>query len=264
MKKCSNPDIIKQINNKDDPDSKNGLITKIWGPPGWEFFHSVTFGYPIEPTEQQKIDYMEYFTIIGKVFPCVYCRDSYQQFIKEGDTALNMDIMSSRDTLTRWGWRLHNRVNQKLDTDYGVSYEEMARKYESYRARCTKTGKGCLAPLDIKAKSYQNAAIQRAPIIDIKYALDLIPHARTLGLHGYKYQIKKTQSILDTDRYCEDWLNRESKCRSIISYMRKHGIPSLDENQLPTVHEMMLISMLSSTLEKKQLADVVEKVCQNN
>ena len=25
----------------------NGLMTKIWGPPGWLFLHCVTMGYPV-------------------------------------------------------------------------------------------------------------------------------------------------------------------------------------------------------------------------
>ena len=35
----------------------NGLITKIWGEAGWTFNHAATFGYPLEPTEEQKIKY---------------------------------------------------------------------------------------------------------------------------------------------------------------------------------------------------------------
>ena len=29
------------MNNKD-----NGIMTKIWGQPGWLFLHSITIGYP--------------------------------------------------------------------------------------------------------------------------------------------------------------------------------------------------------------------------
>ena len=37
----------------------NGLITKIWGPGAWEFLHSVTFGYPVSPTDEQKQYYKD-------------------------------------------------------------------------------------------------------------------------------------------------------------------------------------------------------------
>lgn len=29
-----------------DPNIDNGMMTKIWGPPGWLFLHCITFGYP--------------------------------------------------------------------------------------------------------------------------------------------------------------------------------------------------------------------------
>ena len=29
-----------------DPNADNGMMTKVWGPPGWLFLHCVTFGYP--------------------------------------------------------------------------------------------------------------------------------------------------------------------------------------------------------------------------
>ena len=37
-----------------DDSKTNGLITKIWGPHFWETLHCVSFGYPLEPTEEQK------------------------------------------------------------------------------------------------------------------------------------------------------------------------------------------------------------------
>src|SRR5579872_3793999 len=47
-----------KTNDSTNPDSNNGLITSIWGPPEWESFHSFTFGFPIKPTEEQKLDYL--------------------------------------------------------------------------------------------------------------------------------------------------------------------------------------------------------------
>ena len=101
-------DASKITNDGSNPDSNNGLITSIWGPATWESFHSITFGYPIKPTEEQKHDYLEYFRYLGKVLPCIYCRQSYQKFINEGEAKLDMLVMESRETLTKWGHVLHN------------------------------------------------------------------------------------------------------------------------------------------------------------
>lgn len=207
-----------KTNDSKNPDSNNGLITSIWGPPAWDTFHSFTFGYPINPTSEQQNDYLNYFLYYGKVLPCVFCRRSYDKFIREGDTILDINVMKSRETLTQWGLRLHNAVNNKLGIDYGETYEELCYKFESYRAKCTKTDKGCLMPLDIKAKSYQKADIHRAPIIDIKYCLALQKHASKLGFTNYMNFINYYDTI---KRNSKGWTLRDCVARKIIKYMRK-------------------------------------------
>jgi len=244
--------------DKNDPDANNGLITKIWGPPSWESFHSITFGYPIEPTDQQKEDYMNYFIYLGKVLPCIYCRRSYQQFITEGDTILIKECLAGRKELTHWGYRLHEAVNKKLDVRYGVTYEELCDKYESYRARCTKTEKGCVTPLNMKAQSYRKSMHQRAPIIELSDAIALKPHAHTLGLNAFDKILERYSKI---ERNSEQWIERDNMCRKIIRYMRKNGIDSLDSNGLPSADEMILISMLCTNLEEKEIKRITKELC---
>jgi hypothetical protein len=149
--------------------NNNGMMTKVWGPPGWLFLHCVTFGYPYVIDEfdythfQKRNDYKQFFTYLGKILPCRYCRESYNQYIKE----LPIDnFLGSRKDLCLWLYLIHNKVNDKL----GVpkcdipSFKELQEKYESYRAECKKTtekerlekkAKGCVTPIDgIKKKSY--------------------------------------------------------------------------------------------------------------
>ena len=78
----------------ENPNAHNGLITKIWGANMWVSMHSVTFGYPLtEPTQEQKNNYHTFFRTIGFVLPCKYCRESYQEFINEGQ---NICIVTSK------------------------------------------------------------------------------------------------------------------------------------------------------------------------
>lgn len=112
----------------------NGLITKIWGPAAWKYLHSVAFGYPVKPDDKQKKDYMEFFMLVGHTMPCGACRESYREFIKTKDTILDMKVMLNRETLTRWLFRVHNRVNVKLKHEYGLKYDNVKDRYESYRA----------------------------------------------------------------------------------------------------------------------------------
>jgi hypothetical protein len=252
-------DAVERSRDNTNPDSGNGLITKIWGSPAWDTFHSIQFGYPLKPSQEQMTEYKSFFNLFGKVLPCSFCRISYAEFISEtGDVPLTDDVMKSRETLTRWGYDLHNRINKKLGVNYGDTYEEVCYKFESFRAKCTKTGKGCVMPLNLKSKSYQNADIKRAPIIDPSYSKKLIPHAKTLGLNNYEVILKK--SIL-TKRNSEQWMIRDILCQKIFKYMRTNGVSALDEDGLPSVYEMILFSLLSSSLEEEKLDEIIKLVC---
>jgi len=138
------------------------MMTKVWGPPGWSFLHSITFGYPLEINKmnpehlEKKNFYKNFFYNLGKVLPCKYCRESYDKYFKE----LPIDnFLNNRKDLCLWLYLVHNKVNDKL----GVpkcdipSFNEVTQKYESYRAQCTKTTnderlknieKGCIKPAD--------------------------------------------------------------------------------------------------------------------
>ena len=144
-------------------------MTKVWGPPGWLFFHCITFGYPFTIDDSKTIDfqkrnyYKNFFYYLGKVLPCRYCRESYDQFFKE----IPIDnYLNNRKDLCLWLYKMHNKVNHKLgipECDI-PKFEDVQKQYESYRAQCKKTTdedreknllKGCVIPKDgINKKSY--------------------------------------------------------------------------------------------------------------
>ena len=129
--------------------SENGMQTSVWGPAGWLFLHSIAQNYPLNPTESQKKEYMLFFKLTGSVLPCRYCRESYQLYISEPGTRLNDAVMDSRKTLSMWLYKIHNKVNNKLNLK-GPSFKNVWDKYESFRSKCTKTvikKKGCTDPL---------------------------------------------------------------------------------------------------------------------
>ena len=139
-----------------DDYSKNGMLVKTWGPPGWVFLHCIAQNYPQEPTEEQKRNYLSFFKSVGDVLPCRYCRESYQQYIKEPSTRLSHNVMKSRQTLSRWLYDIHNKVNKKLSVTNAPSFDEVTRKYESFRSKCGHKSpeiiekvvkKGCTDPL---------------------------------------------------------------------------------------------------------------------
>jgi hypothetical protein len=141
-----------------NPNSANGIMTNVWGPPGWVFLHSVSFGYPMDPKAFDRANnvpegttserYKNFFTTCGFVLPCKYCRDSYQQYIQEDPVDKQL---ANREALTRWLWRIHSRVNEKLGKP-NTTYEEIVTRYESFRAKCDKKSKGCSVPVGNMSK----------------------------------------------------------------------------------------------------------------
>jgi len=127
-----------------------GMMTRVWGPAGWLFLHCVAFGYP--PTMSREDDrrraYRVFFEAIGHVLPCKYCRDSYQEYLREHPIDAALD---RREDLCRWLYTIHNRVNEKLGVSDIPTFAEVQARYEKYRARCTKTPQratGCVRPAD--------------------------------------------------------------------------------------------------------------------
>jgi hypothetical protein len=117
--------------------SDQGLVTKIWGPHLWITLHSISFGYPIKPTEDDKNNYLNFFKFLGDVLPCSYCRDSFNEFIITGNTKLTNETVKNRETLCEWLYLIHEAVNNKLGVNYGVSFVDVINKYEKFRIEKT-------------------------------------------------------------------------------------------------------------------------------
>lgn len=256
----------------DKSNQNNGLITKIWGPPMWDSLHSISFGYPIEPSEEQRKCYYNYYSNIMNVLPCKFCRQSVAEFVQEPETKLDMSIFKNRDTLTRWVYRLHQRVNNKLGVDYGVTFEDIQNKYESRRAKCPtkkevkklekeKKPKGCTMPLNLKANSYKIANRRECPIIDKSLAKEFEAYARLRGLNESEFP--SNPLCIQEGKGTIEWDKRNDICREQITKMRCEGLKSIEESGkykgLLTIHELKLVGKLSTTLSKNELEEIAKK-----
>ena len=132
--------------------SGNGFQTRIWGPALWFVLHIISFNFPVHPTEEQKLQYLMFFASLQHVLPCAACRASTQRFYLSGDTLLDMRVVQSRVALSKWLWRLHNRVNRRLHKPSRASFEKLGRSYESFRAVCDKNKHSCEAPPGVPRK----------------------------------------------------------------------------------------------------------------
>lgn len=237
-----------------------GLITKIWGPHLWKSLHCISFGYPKRPTPDQKNGYKLFFESLAYVLPCQYCRDSYSYFIKSEPTILTDSVFDNRDNLTMWVYKLHQRVNQKLDVDYGVSFDQVAKKYESFRIKCsakTLDPSQCVLSKNDKSSAYINEFIVDCPIVPIEIVEKLTEYAKKRGVLFDK--LKTYVNMTENEK-----LERNVRCNEIINRMKLMGLSSVElEGEyygLPTVYELKLLSMLCSNLGKSEILALSDKI----
>jgi hypothetical protein len=103
-----------------------------WGPSAWKFLHTVTFAYPQDPDEEDKINFKVLFDSLRYTLPCSSCRSYFTQIYKY----ICIDhYLDSREGLTWWLFIVHNLVNRKLNRDL-ANFEDVVLEYENYRARC--------------------------------------------------------------------------------------------------------------------------------
>lgn len=237
------------------------MMTKIWGPHGWIYLHSVAFGYPLEPNNEDKENYKIFFEKVGDTLPCKYCRESYKQFIKEDKTALTYETMESRETVTRWLYEIHEAVNRKLRMKYGITYEDHVKRYESYRAQCVAKTQRCEAPEKVRARSYRIAHTRDCPIIPRKYALVFRKYAIKRNLNPTEFYVLEDP---DPRNNTELWELRNHECCDIVDDMRENGVPPLEKDGpfqgLPTVEETRLILRLSSSLSIDEVKKIARQI----
>lgn len=133
-----------------DMKSGDGMLTTVWGPSLWHYLHTMSFNYPVEPTPEHKKQYREFVQSLVHVLPCKYCRMNLVKNFKA--LPLKYSDMESRDTFSRYVYKLHELINTMLGKKSNLSYCDVRERYEHFRARCTlneppKTEKGCTVPL---------------------------------------------------------------------------------------------------------------------
>jgi hypothetical protein len=151
-----------RVFKKGDFYSGDGFLTTVWGPAQWHMLHTISFNYPVNPTEEQKKEYRDYVLSLQNVLPCGACRQNLKTNLRH--LPLKMSDMKSRDTFSRYIYNLHELVNKMLKKKSNLTYCDVRERYEHFRARCVdenpkvfkyseiktrknKKEKGCTEPL---------------------------------------------------------------------------------------------------------------------
>ena len=152
----------KYVFTDEDYNSGDGMMTSIWGPPLWHSLHTISFNYPVNPTQEDKKHYRDFIISLQYVLPCKYCRINLTKNFKA--MPLTMECMKDRESFSRYIYDLHEFINKMLGKKSGLSYCDVRERYEHFRARCTqdkpkifdfnkltekekKKEKGCTEPL---------------------------------------------------------------------------------------------------------------------
>lgn len=95
-----------------------GMKTSFWGPNAWNFlFCSILGTYPEKINNKDKNhikikkEFINLFNSLAFIMPCVFCRESYKQFVKELPIS---DYLNGRIELCHWLYKLKDKVNKKL------------------------------------------------------------------------------------------------------------------------------------------------------
>ena len=124
-----------RVFTKKDFISGDGMMTKIWGPLAWTFLHTISFNYPVNPSEEDKTHYRDLILNLQYTLPCKYCRMNLTNNFKK--MPLSMCHMKNRDTFSRYIYELHETVNKMLQKKSNLSYCDVRERYEHFRSRCT-------------------------------------------------------------------------------------------------------------------------------
>jgi len=98
----------------------------IWGPHLWFSLHTISFNYPIKPSEKDKEEYKIFFKSLQEVIPCSVCKKNYKRHLNEHPIE---DYLNSRKLLVYWVIDMHNMVNAEIGKKI-LSYDIVLKKYE--------------------------------------------------------------------------------------------------------------------------------------
>lgn len=125
----------RRVYSKNDFSSGDGMLTTVWGPSIWHFLHTMSFNYPVKPTNDDKKHYGDFLKSLQHILPCRHCRENLVNNFKV--FPLKPCHLESRAAFSRYVYGLHETVNKMLGKKSGLKYCDVRERYEHFRARCT-------------------------------------------------------------------------------------------------------------------------------
>lgn len=128
-----------RVFNKKDFYSGDGFLTTVWGPAQWHMLHTISFNYPVNPTEEDKTNYKAFIEGLCNVLPCGACRKNLRTNLDK--MPLLPEHLDGREAFSKYVYQLHELVNKMLKKKSNLTYCDVRERYEHFRARCTTDSK---------------------------------------------------------------------------------------------------------------------------
>lgn len=91
----------------------------------WNMLHRLAAGYPQKPTEAQQVEVVEFFRLLGNMYPCDECAEHFRGMLKQHPVRAG-----SHADLTTWLCERHNQVNERLHKPaFPCDAETLKEKY---------------------------------------------------------------------------------------------------------------------------------------
>jgi hypothetical protein len=174
-----------KVYTEEDYKSGDGMLTTVWGPSIWHFLHTMSFNYPVHPTNRNKIKYRNFILSLKDVLPCGKCRENLKKnFLK---LPITMKDMKSRHTFSLYVYKLHEVVNKMLNKKSGLSFENVRERYENFRARCNEPVRSKLSINNLSKTKYRGNLKSRS--------MRMQKEVSTIGAGDFINKTKKFKEI---------------------------------------------------------------------
>jgi hypothetical protein len=170
----------------------SGLATKEWGPRAWHFlFASIMGAYPYKLEKKNKEHknikraFIMLFTNLKTTMPCIFCRRSFEQFLKE----LPIEPFTiGRIEMMYWLYLMRDKVNNKLIAQEKSCYNNEKRRLKKM------VHKGTLSEEEYydKIAAFKQKTLITSPTPDFKEVLDKYEAIRAKCSKRAQTCVKKT------------------------------------------------------------------------
>lgn len=116
--------------------SASHLDPEIWGPQYWFFIHCAAMSYPNYPNAVTKKKFYEFFQNLPLFIPVEEISAKFSRLLDEFPVQPYLD---NRESLLKWTWYIHNKVNASLEKPI-ISFDEFYKTfYEKFKSKQEKT-----------------------------------------------------------------------------------------------------------------------------